>query len=482
MSKVDFYSGEFIPLEMHKVRIVQKLSLIPVEQRHTAITAAGNNTFLLNNRDVFLDMLTDSGVNAMSDRQLGAMMVADDSYAGSETFTRLESKVREIFGTKYFLPAHQGRACENILAQILVKPGDIIPMNYHFTTTKAHITLNGGAVEEIYGDAAMEADSTHPFKGDIDPVKLQALIQKHGAGKIPFLRYEMGTNLIGGQPVSLANMKQIKDICAQHGILIVTDLSLLADNLYFMKTREPACAHMSIAEIIKEISALSDIMYFSARKLGCARGGGICLNDDAIYLKIRELVPLFEGFLTYGGMSVREMEAITVGLDETLDMDMINQGPLFIQYMVDELYKKGVPVITPAGGLGCHLDVKRFLPHVPQGEYPAGALGAALFIAGGVRGMERGTLSEQRDEAGNETFANMELLRLALPRRVFTLSQVKYAIDRILWLYENRDLVGGLRFIDEPKILRFFFGRLEPVSSWQEKLVAKFRQDFGDSL
>jgi len=482
MSQVDFYSGEFVPLEMHKVRIVQKLQLIPIEQRLQCMTAAGNNTFLLNNRDVFLDMLTDSGVNAMSDRQLGAMMIADDSYAGSETFSRLEETVKRIFGTKYFLPAHQGRACENILSQVLVKPGDIIPMNYHFTTTKAHITLNGGVVEEIYREVAMQSASTELIKGDIDPDKLRALIAKHGAAKIPFLRYEMGTNLIGGQPVSLANMREISAICRQHGILIVTDISLLADNLYFMKIREPQCANLSIQEIISAISEISDIQYFSARKLGCARGGGICLNDDTLYLKIRELVPLFEGFLTYGGMSVREMEAIAVGLDETLDMDMISQGPLFIKYMVNELDKKGIPVITPAGGLGCHLDVRQFIPNVPQQEYPAGALATALYIASGVRGMERGTLSEQRDDDGNETFAKMELLRLALPRRVFTLSQVKYAIDRISWLYENRELIGGLRFIEEPKILRFFFGRLEPVSSWQEKLVAKFRADFGESL
>ncbi len=482
MSKIDFFSGEFVPLEMHKVRIVQKLNLIPIEERHTAITKAGNNTFLLQNRDVFLDMLTDSGVNAMSDKQLGAMMIADDSYAGSETFYRLEEAVKRIFNVKYFLPAHQGRACENILSSILVKPGDIIPMNYHFTTTKAHITLNGGQVVEIYKDAAMVVDSDNPFKGDIDPEKLNKLIEKHGAAKIPFLRFEMGTNLIGGQPVSLANMRQIRKICSNNGIPIVTDLSLLADNLYFIKTRERACADMSIAEIIREISALSDIMYFSARKLGCARGGGICVNSKDMYLKIRELVPLLEGFLTYGGMSVREMEAITVGLDETLDMDMISQGPLFIQYMVDELYKKGIPVITPAGGLGCHLDATRFIPHIPQSQYPAGALAAAMYIAGGVRGMERGTLSEQRDENGNETFASMELLRLALPRRVFTLSQVKYTIDRIEWLYNNRDLIGGLRFTEEPSILRFFFGRLAPVSDWQEKLVAKFRSDFGDSL
>ncbi len=482
MSNVKFFCHDFFPLEMHKVRIVQKLDLIPIEQRLRAISQAGNNTFLLKNQDVYLDMLTDSGVNAMSDNQLAAMMQADDSYAGSQTYTRLENKIRELFGTEYFLPMHQGRACENILAQLFVKNGDIVPMNYHFTTTKAHITLNGGHVVELFKDVAMEIESDEPFKGDMDLDKLKALINKHGASKIPFLRIEMGTNLIGGQPVSLVNMRQVHKICKQHDILVVTDISLLADNLYFMKIREEACKDMSIEEITKEICALSDIVYFSARKLGCARGGGICMNDHALYMKMREKVPLYEGFLTYGGMSVREMEAITVGLQETMDMDMINQGPLFIQYMVDQLCNKGIPVVTPAGGLGCHLNAAAFLPHVPQSQYPAGALAAALFIAGGVRGMERGTLSEQRDEDGNETFSNMELLRLALPRRVFTLSQVMYAIDRIAWLYENRELVGGLSFVEEPSVLRFFFGRLKPVSDWQDRLVDKFRADFGDSL
>jgi len=239
---------------------------------------------------------------------------------------------------------------------------------------------------------------------------------------------------------------------------------------------------MSIREITRAVSDLADIIYFSARKLGNARGGGICTNDEKIYLKIREFIPLYEGFLTYGGMSVREMEAIAVGLEETMDEDMINQGPQFIAFMTEELLKKGVPVITPAGGLGCHLNALEFVQHVPQNEYPAGALASALYIVSGVRGMERGTLSEQRDENGNEPFANMELLRLAMPRRVFTLSQVKYAVDRIAWLYENRNLIGGLKFVEEPKVLRFFFGRLDAVSEWQTKLMKKFRADFGDSL
>ncbi|HHU49808.1 MAG TPA: tryptophanase [Clostridiales bacterium] len=482
MSQIKFFQGDNLPLEMHKVRIVQKLNLIPVEQRMKAMSEAGNNTFLLHNRDVFLDMLTDSGVNAMSDRQLAAMMEADDSYAGSETFFRLEAKIREIFGTEFFLPAHQGRACEHIISKVFVKQDSVIPMNYHFTTTKSHITLNGGRVEEVYIDEALNITSNHPFKGNIDIRKLVELIKKEGADDIPFVRMEAGTNLIGGQPFSLENMRQVRKVCDEYGIMLILDASLLADNLYFIKQREKDCRNMSIREITRAMADLCDIIYFSARKLGCARGGAICTDKSELADKMRELVPLYEGFLTYGGMSVREMEAMAVGLKETMDEEMINQGPEFIACMAEELQKRGIPVVTPPGGLGCHIDAMGFVDHIPQTQYPAGALAAAIYIASGVRGMERGTMSEQRDENGVEPLSNMELVRLALPRRVFTLSQVMYAVDRITWLYENRKLIGGLKFIEEPRVLRFFFGRLAPTNDWQDRLVKKFREDFGDSL
>jgi tyrosine phenol-lyase len=482
MSQVTFFGGEKIPLEMHKVRIVQKLNLRPVEERAKAVAGAGNNTFLLQNSDVFLDMLTDSGTNAMSDQQVASMLVADDSYAGSASYARLEAKVREIFGLPYFLPVHQGRAAEHILATALVKPGDVVPMNYHFTTTKAHILLKGGMIRELVTDAGLEVTSELPFKGDMDIDKLRAVVAEFGADHVSFVRVEAGTNLIGGQPVSLANLEAVRAVCDEHGILLVMDGSLLADNLHFIRTREAACQGLTVREITRKIADLCDIMYFSARKLGCVRGGGMCLRTEQLYRSLRGFVPLYEGFLTYGGMSVREIEALTVGLDETMDEDMISQGPLFVAAMVEELDRRGVPVITPPGGLGCHLDAMRFLDHVPQDQYPAGALGAATYIAGGIRGMERGTLSEEREADGSEKLADMELLRLALPRRVFTLSQVKYAVDRVSWLYENRRLVGGLTFTEEPEILRFFYGRLAPLTDWQENLVAKFREDFGDSL
>ena len=482
MANVKFHGGRQLPLEMHKVRIVQKLFLPPVEERRRLMNEAGNNTFLLQNKDVFMDMLTDSGVNAMSDLQQSAMLRADDAYAGSETYNRLAAKVRELFHMDYFLPAHQGRAAENVLATAYLKPGDVVPMNFHFTTTKAHITRLGATVEELIVKEGLEAANDCPFKGNFDIPRLEALIERVGPDKIPFVRVEAGTNLVGGQPLSLQNMREVAAVCKKHGIKLVLDASLLQDNLWFIKQREAACKDWTIRQIVDEVAKLFDIIYFSARKLGFARGGGIAIRDKADEVRMKELIPLYEGFLTYGGMSVREMEAIVVGLDETLDEDVISQGPQFIDYMAGELHRRGIPVVLPAGGLGCHINATAFLDHLPQEQYPAGALAAALYIAGGVRGMERGTLSEQRNEDGSERFAELELLRLAMPRRVYTLSQVEYAIDRVQWLYENRRLVGGLKFVEEPSVLRFFFGRLAPVGDWQEKLVAKFRADFGDSL
>ena len=482
MPEVILFSGERIPLEMHKVRMVQKVTLLPAEDRLRCISEAGFNTFLLKNRDVFLDMLTDSGVNAMSENQYAAMMQADDSYAGSETFYRLERALRDMFGMKYFLPAHQGRACENIISQTLIKPSSVALMNYHFTTTKAHISLMGGKIEEIIIDEGLKIQSSLPFKGDIDIDKLTEAIKRHGKDNICFVRIEAGTNLVGGQPVSMRNMREVSHICRKEGIKLVYDASLLADNLYFIKVREAEYKDTNIKEITHEIASYSDVIYFSARKLGAARGGGILTSDDELFIKMRELVPLFEGFLTYGGMSVREMEAMAVGLRETLDIDIISQTPIFVEAMCNELQTKGIPVVMPPGGLGCHLDAKQFCSHIPQTQYPAGALASALFIAGGVRGMERGTISEQRNDDGSEHPAVMELVRLALPKRVFTLSQVKYAVDRIEWLFKNRNLIGGLEFVEEPRVLRFFFGRLAPVGRWPELLVKQFRKDFKDSL
>lgn len=480
MPAIKFYKHEPIPMEMHKVKIVQQLNLLPADERLKKMYDAGFNTFQLHNGDIFMDMLTDSGVNAMSDLMQSATLRADDAYAGSETFYRMQAKLEEIFGMKYCLPAHQGRACENILATRFVEEGKCVIMNYHFTTTKAHITRLGGHVEELVKDEGLVSKSTLPFKGNIDLEKLEACIQKETPENVAFIRVEAGTNLIGGQPISYENMKAVTDIAKKYGILTVMDASLLQDNLYFIKIREESMKEKSIREITRMIADLFDIVYFSARKFGFARGGAILLRDEELYHSMEDLIPMFEGFLTYGGMSVKEMEAMIVGFDESMDMDVISQGPQFIDYCVKQLNAYGVPMITPGGGLGAHLDAMDICSHIPQEEYPAGALVCALYLCGGIRGMERGTLSEERNPDGSERLSSMELVRLAFPRRVFTLSQTEYVIDRVKWVYDHRELIGGLHFVHEPKTLRFFTGLLEPTSDWPEKLVAAYKAEFGE--
>jgi len=482
MGYIKYFKENNLPLEMHKVRIVQKLNLLPIDERLAKIKEAGNNTFLLRNKDVYLDMLTDSGTNAMSDRQLGAMMIADDSYAGSETFYRMEKEVQKFFNKKYFLPAHQGRACENILAKALVKKGDVVPMNYHFTTTKTHINLQGGSVVEIFNDEAIKITSSNPFKGNMDVKKLEEIIKEVGVEKVPFVRIELGTNLIGGQPVSLENIEQVSKVCKKYNILLMLDASLMTDNLYFNKVREEKCKDMSIEEIAHRISDCADIIYFSARKLGSAKGGGIVMDDVKLFDKMKVLIPIYEGFLTYGGMSTREMEAVAIGLQEATDFDMISHGPEFIAEFARILQEYNIPIVTPSGGLGLHINAREFVKHIPEEKYQSAALVAAIYIVSGARGMERGTLSEERNADGSEHIASCELVRLALPRRVFTLSQIRFVADRLAWLYENRHLIGGLKFVEEPEVMRFFIGRLETDGDWQEKLVAKFKEDFKDSL
>ena len=482
MSQIKFHLGEDIPLELHKVRVVQKLNLVPIERRLEALKEGGFNTFRLNTKDVYLDMLTDSGTNAMSDNQVAAMFQADDAYAGSQSFYRLQKAVEDVLGKKYLLPAHQGRAAENILSKTFVKKGSVIPMNYHFTTALALITEYGGKIEELLYDHALEIHSDHPFKGNINIEKLEECILRNGVENVPFIRMEASTNLIGGQPFSISNLMDVRRIADKYKIMLVLDASLLGENAYLVKQREDQWKENSLADIIKMMTGLADIVYFSARKLSSARGGGICTNRKELYLKMEPAVPLFEGFLTYGGMSVREIEAMAVGLYETLDETMISQSPTFIKFFVEELSKHGVSVVTPPGVLGCHVNAMEICKHIPQTQYPAGALAAAYYLVSGARGMERGSISNQRDENGNETYADVELLRLAVPRRVFTLSQIKYAIDRMVWLNENRELIGGLKFVYEPPVLRFFMGGLEPVDDWPEKLMFKFRRDFGNSL
>ena len=464
---------------MHKIRIVQKVRLAPVRERLRAIEEGGFNTFLLRTRDIFLDMLTDSGTNAMSDNQLAAMMQSDDAYAGSDSFYRLADAVKDILGFEYLLPAHQGRAAEHLLAKTFIKPGQIIPMNYHFTTTKAHFDLAGGKVLELFAPEALNTQSSHPFKGNMDMGRLKAAIDEAGPKNVSFVRMEATTNLIGGQPFSLANLREVKALIEPLGIFLVVDGSLISENAYFIRQREPGYENTSIRDIIREIMAVSDLCYLSGRKSCSVRGGLIATNRKDLYEAIRPWLPVYEGFFTYGGMSSKEIEAMAVGMREMCDLEVAGSSADSIKYFIGRLLEEGVPVVTPAGGLAAHVDATRFIPHVPQCEYTAGALAAAVYLTSGIRGMERGSVSMDRDAEGNDVPSDLELVRLAVPRRVFTMSHFEYATDRLKWLYAHRELVGGLEFYEEPPVLRFFAGRMKPKGDWATRLAAAFEKDFG---
>jgi len=441
---------------------------------------AGYNTFLLRSRDIFLDMLTDSGTNAMSDNQLAAMMQSDDAYAGSESFYKLEESVREIFGYQYVLPCHQGRAAEHLLAKTFVKPGHIVPMNYHFTTTKAHFDLAGGKVLELYGPEALVTESSFPFKGNMDLGRLKDAIDEAGPANVSFVRMEATTNLIGGQPFSLENLRQVKALVEPLGIFLVVDGSLISENAYFIRQREPGYENTSIRDIIREIMSVADLCYLSGRKSCSVRGGMIATNRKDLHEAIRPWLPVYEGFYTYGGMSSKEIEAMAVGIREMTELEVAGASADAIKYFVGLLQTKGIPVVTPPGGLACHVDAMRFIDHVPQSEYPAGALAAAVYITSGIRGMERGSVSMDRDKDGNDVPSDMELLRLAVPRRVYTMSHFQYAADRLRWLYDHRKMIGGLEFYEEPPVLRFFGGKMKPTKSdWGLALAQAFEDHFG---
>ena len=479
--KVKLTNGTEIPIEMYKVRMVQKTTLPPIRQRLKAIEEAGYNTFLLRTRDVFLDMLTDSGTNAMSDNQMASMMVSDDAYAGGESYYKLLSAVKDVLGFEYCVPVHQGRAAEHLLAKIFVKPGHVCPMNYHFTTTKAHFEMGGGKVLEIYYKDALQTTSSNPFKGNLDLGQLQGVIQQYGAKNISFVRMEATTNLIGGQPFSLANLKEVRRIASEHNIPVIIDCSLISENAYFIKRREKEYQETSIADIIREMMAQADMIYLSGRKSTCVRGGLMATNRPEYFEQLKAWLPLYEGFITYGGMSSKEIEAMAVGLREMVDIDVASSSPDLIEYFVKRMVENGLPAVTPPGGLAGHVDAMKFLPHVPQSTYPAGALAAALYLVAGVRSMERGTISMDRDAQGNDVFSDIELCRMAVPRRVYTASHMDYVADRLKWLYEHRDLVQGLKFYEEPPVLRFFTGKLSALNNWSQKLADAFIADFGET-
>lgn len=480
-SKVKFYTGIDIPLEFHRARIVQKVKLLPIDERLNAIEKAGYNTYRLDSEAVFLDMLTDSGTNAMSDLQLAAMMRADDAYAGSASFVRLEKAVADVLGKKYVVPAHQGRGAESVIMRSMVKEGDVVPMNYHFGSTANHIRLNGGKVVELLDPSSFVSGSDNLFKGNVSIPKLLDCIKTYGAEHIPFIRMEASTNLIGGQPFSIANYREVRRIADENGLRVLLDATLLGENAFLVKEREPEFAGSTLGEIIRMMCDMADVVYFSARKLTCARGAVICTDDLGLKLKFDQVVAVHEGYVTYGGMSMKEIEAIAQGLYEATDEDYISQSPTFIKYFVEEAVKRGIPMVTPPGVLGAHVDAKIFCDHLPVTDYPASALAAGLYICSGVRSMEGGTASEI-SAADPHFIADMELVRIAFPRKVFTLSQTMYVLDRLQWLYDNRRLLGAMEYVDVPGMELCFRNPLRPKTDWPAKLIAKFKEDFGDSL
>ena len=476
-------NGRQVPMEMHKIKIVQKMYLLPAAQRLECLRAVGYNTFLLPAREVFLDMLTDSGTNAMSDNQLAAMMVADDAYAGSESFYKLARVVKKVFGFEHTLPVHQGRAAEHLLVKVFLKSPQVVLTNYHFPSTRVHVELVGSQIIDLVADEALIPAGSAPFKGNIDITKLKKSIEKHGRENIAFIRMEATTNLIGGQPFSMQNLRDVEKIAKSNGILMVMDGSLIGENAYFIKQREKGYADKSIQEILLEMMSHVDILYMSGRKSGGARGGLIATNNKQYFDQLMTWLPVYEGFSTYGGMSTKEIEAMAVGLEEMTQMEVAGSSPEFIKYFVERLQEYGVPVVTPPGGLACHVNAREFLSHIPPLQYPAEALNAAMYLVSGARGVERGTMSEDRDRSGKEVTAKMELVRIAIPRRTYTLGHIEYVADRLAWLHHHKDIIGGLRFVEEPPVMRFFFGKLETVGGdWGAKLVKAFKADFGNEI
>jgi tryptophanase len=470
-------------MEMHRVKIVQKIQLLPIDERLKYLQAVGYNTFLLPSREVFLDMLTDSGTNAMSDNQLAAMMVADDAYAGSESFYKLARVVKKVFGFEYTLPVHQGRAAEHLIVKVFLRQPQVVLNNYHFPSTRVHVELVGSQILDLVHDIALIPGGSESFKGNIDISKLERAITEKGSENVAFIRMEATTNLIGGQPFSMKNLRDVRSVANKYGLLLVLDGSLIGENAYFIKQREAGYAEKSIHEILLEMMNYVDIFYMSGRKSGGARGGLIATNNKKHFNDLMTWLPVYEGFSTYGGMSTKEIEAMAVGIEEMTQIEVAGSSPEFIHYFTELLQKYGVPVVTPPGGLACHVDARAFLPNIPPLQYPAECLNAAMYLVSGARGVERGTMSEDRDRDGNEQTARMELVRIAIPRRTFTLGHIEYVADRLAWLYHHRDLIGGLRFVEEPPVMRFFFGRLEPVGKdWGQEVVNAFKADFGDAL
>ncbi|NQV49797.1 MAG: tyrosine phenol-lyase [Candidatus Marinimicrobia bacterium] len=452
--------------EPWKIKMVEHLTMTSREDRIKAIEAAGYNTFLLRSDDVYIDLLTDSGTNAMSDRQWSGMMMGDEAYAGSRNFYNLEKAIQDYYSYKYIIPTHQGRAAEHMMSQILIKSGDYIPGNMYFTTTRLHQELAGGTFVDVIIDEAHDTESEHPFKGNVDFKKLEALVNKVGADKIPYICIATAVNMAGGQPISLQNIKELRKYTRSHGIAIVHDMTRVAENAWFIKQREPGYADKSVKDIVFEICELTDHATMSAKKDPLVNiGGFMATNDEDVYRKAQNMVVIYEGLHTYGGMAGRDMEALAIGIHESVQDDHMRARVGQTIYLGEQLQRYGVPIVKPIGSHGVFVDAKKFLPHLNQDAFPAQTLAAEIYIESGVRSMERGIVSAGRNkETGDHNRPKLELVRLTIPRRVYTQAHMDVVAESIADVYERRNQITGLRMSYEPEYLRFFQARFEPLT------------------
>lgn len=451
--------------EPFKIKMVELLKMTTQTQRLASIKEAGYNTFLLRSGDVYIDLLTDSGTSAMSDQQWSGMMLGDEAYAGSKNFFSLEKTVKKYYGYKYLIPTHQGRGAENILSQIMINKGDIIPGNMYFTTTRLHQELAGGHFFDVIIDEAHDPESMYPFKGNIDLNKLEKLIKKYGAKKIPYVCVAVTVNLAGGQPVSMSNLKQLRALTNKHGIKVMLDMTRIAENAYFIQQREKGYARKAIAAIVKEMCSYTDGATFSGKKDALVNiGGFLAVNDKELYEEASNLVVVYEGLHTYGGMAGRDMEAMATGIVESVQDDHIKARIGQVLYLGDKLLEAGIPIVLPVGGHGIFIDAKRFLPHVKQEQFPAQALAAEIYIDSGVCTMERGIVSAGRNaRTGDHYYPKLELVRLTIPRRVYTQAHMDVIAESVQRVYENREKISGLKMVYEPKYLRFFQARFQKI-------------------
>lgn len=451
--------------EPWKVKMVEPIKMTSRAERETAIRAAGFNTFLLKSDDVYIDLLTDSGTSAMSDWQWAGMMLGDEAYAGSKNFYNLEAAVRKHYGFKHVVPTHQGRGAEHLLSKVTIKPGDFIPGNMYFTTTRAHQELAGGTFVDVIIDDAHDPTKELPFKGNVDLDKFESLIRKVGAAKIPYITVHATVNMAGGQPVSMANVKAVSALAKSHGIKVFLDATRAVENAFFIQQREPGYANKSVAEILLEFCSHSDGCTMSGKKDALVNiGGWLAVNDDTIFEDATNLVVIYEGLQTYGGMAGRDMEAMARGIVESVQDDHIRARIGQVEYLGQKLTDWGIPIVKPVGGHAIYLDAKAFCPHLSQDAFTAQALAAELYVDSGVRAMERGIVSAGRNkDTGDHYYPKLELVRLTIPRRVYTQAHMDVVAESVAAVHDERAKIRGLKMVYEPKYLRFFQARFEPI-------------------